>query len=121
MILCIPLVLNVIVRNTVLLDIITPNIPSQDQRPWYMKGETILPTAIENRDTSGHNLILPDDYTNNDRILQQTMLVPPSFNSISMMHPNFLIFLQLHSAEFMNLTFCNIIYAVHYNSSFVFM
>ena len=55
-----------------------PNKSSPDQKPWYMKGGTILPTNNINRE-----LIFPEDYPNNDRIPQQLMLMPPSINSIS--------------------------------------
>ena len=72
------LVLNTFVRRKIVLDINIQKISSPDQKPWYMKGGTILPTNKINRE-----LIFPEDYPNNDMIPQQLMLMPPSINSIS--------------------------------------
>ena len=60
-----------------------PTIPPPDQRPWYMQGGSRLPIYNENIAGNSYNLIFPEDYPNNDRIPQQLMLMPYSFNGIS--------------------------------------
>ena len=84
--LCFLLVLNTLIRHESVWYFNVPNVPSPDQRMWYMKRGEILPTYNENRETNSYNLIFPEDYPDNDRIPQQLMLMPSSFDSISQIY-----------------------------------